>query len=173
MMPVSLYRWLITALVMTSTPALAEVYKRVMPDGSIVFSDQADPQAEKIEVTPMQTIPSDRHLLKKTTPTPRPQQKKILNYTSLEIISPEDDSVIWDNSGTVKITLSSDPSLQIIAGHGVIQFPDIFKTMARLNYQGDICLELYPYVDAPEAAGRESLAFLRPIFEDSGLEVFC
>lgn len=59
----------------------------------------------------------------------------------------------------------------LIAGHGVIQFPDIFKTMARLNYQGDICLELYPYVDAPEAAGRESLEYLSPIFEEAGLNI--
>ncbi|MFO7553722.1 MAG: sugar phosphate isomerase/epimerase family protein [Desulfobacterales bacterium] len=59
----------------------------------------------------------------------------------------------------------------LIAGHGVIRFPDIFKTMNRLNYQGDISLELYPYVDTPESAGRESLEYLRPIFEKSGLNI--
>jgi sugar phosphate isomerase/epimerase len=59
----------------------------------------------------------------------------------------------------------------LIAGHGVIRFPDILKTMIRLNYQGDISLELYPYVDAPEAAGRESLDYLQPIFEEAGLNI--
>lgn len=59
----------------------------------------------------------------------------------------------------------------LIAGHGAIRFLDIFKTMARLDYQGDISLELYPYVDTPEAAGRESLEYLRPIFEESGLNI--
>lgn len=59
----------------------------------------------------------------------------------------------------------------LIAGHGVIQFPDIFKTMTRLNYQGDISLELYPYIDTPETAGRESLEYLRPIFEEAGLNI--
>lgn len=59
----------------------------------------------------------------------------------------------------------------LIAGHGVIRFPEIFKTMNRLNYQGDISLELYPYVDTPESAGRESLEYLRPIFEKSGLNI--
>jgi sugar phosphate isomerase/epimerase len=59
----------------------------------------------------------------------------------------------------------------LIAGHGVIQFPDIFKAMAALQYQGDISLELYPYVDAPESAGRESLDYLRPIFDKSGLNI--
>jgi sugar phosphate isomerase/epimerase len=59
----------------------------------------------------------------------------------------------------------------LIAGHGVIRFLDIFKTMAELNYQGDISLELYPYTDTPELAGQESLEYLRPIFEKSGLNI--
>ncbi len=60
----------------------------------------------------------------------------------------------------------------LITGHGVIQFLDIFNTMNRLNYQGDISLELYPYVDTPESAGRESLYYLRPIFQQAGLNIF-
>lgn len=59
----------------------------------------------------------------------------------------------------------------LIAGQGVIGFIEIFQTMKNLGYQGDISLELYPYVDTPEAAGRQSLEYLRPIFEESGLEV--
>jgi sugar phosphate isomerase/epimerase len=59
----------------------------------------------------------------------------------------------------------------LITGHGVIRFLDIFKTMVRLQYRGDISLELYPYVDTPESAGRESLEYLRPIFDKSGLNI--
>ena len=59
----------------------------------------------------------------------------------------------------------------LIAGQGAIAFADVFKTMARLGYQGDISLELYPYVDIPEEAGRQSLSFLRPILNESGLNV--
>ncbi|MGD9106123.1 MAG: sugar phosphate isomerase/epimerase family protein [Desulfobacterales bacterium] len=59
----------------------------------------------------------------------------------------------------------------LIAGHGVIQFLDIFNTMVRLNYRGDISLELYPYVDTPESAGRESLYYLSPIFQKAGLKI--
>jgi sugar phosphate isomerase/epimerase len=58
-----------------------------------------------------------------------------------------------------------------IAGHGAIQFPDIFRAMVDLGYRGDISLELYPYVDTPEAAGRESLEHMRPIFEACGLDI--
>ena len=59
----------------------------------------------------------------------------------------------------------------LIAGQGAIAFPDVFKTMARLGYQGDISLELYPYVDIPEEAGRQSLSYLQPILQDSGLNI--
>jgi sugar phosphate isomerase/epimerase len=59
----------------------------------------------------------------------------------------------------------------LIPGHGVIQFLDIFNSMVRLKYQGDISLELYPYVDTPESAGRASLDYLRPIFQQAGLAI--
>lgn len=59
----------------------------------------------------------------------------------------------------------------LIAGHGAIRFLEIFRTMERLRYRGDISLELYPYADTPEAAGRKSLEHLRPIFEEAGLDI--
>jgi hypothetical protein len=43
--------------------------------------------------------------------------------------------------------------------------------MVKLGYKGDISLELYPYVDTPEPAGRESLDFLKPLFEEAGLRI--
>lgn len=58
----------------------------------------------------------------------------------------------------------------LIPGHGAIPFLEIFRTMASMDYKGDISLELYPYVDMPEEAGRESLEYLRPIFQESGLK---
>ena len=59
----------------------------------------------------------------------------------------------------------------LIAGHGAIDFKEIFETMVRLKYDGHISLELYPYVDTPEAAGRESLAHLKPLFRETGLDI--
>jgi sugar phosphate isomerase/epimerase len=59
----------------------------------------------------------------------------------------------------------------LIPGLGVIDYPAIFATMRRLGYTGDISLELYPYVDRPEEAGRESLQYLQPVFAASGLAV--
>jgi len=59
----------------------------------------------------------------------------------------------------------------LIPGHGAIPLVDVLRTMVRLGYRGHISLELYPYVDMPEEAGRESLEYLRPIFREAGLEM--
>ena len=59
----------------------------------------------------------------------------------------------------------------LIAGQGAISFKAVLQTMAGLGYDGDISLELYPYTEAPEEAGRESLDYLRPIFQEVGLNI--
>jgi len=59
----------------------------------------------------------------------------------------------------------------LILGHGAIQLSEVFKTMIRLGYQGDVSLELYPYVETPEEAGRESLNYLRSLLEESGIDL--
>ena len=59
----------------------------------------------------------------------------------------------------------------LIAGQGAIEFKEIFETMVQLGYTGDISLELYPYVDQPEEAGRESLNYLKPVFRETNLGI--
>ena len=59
----------------------------------------------------------------------------------------------------------------LVLGHGAIQFQEVFKTMINLGYEGDVSLELYPYVDTPVEAGRESLEYLRALLQDVGLDL--
>ena len=59
----------------------------------------------------------------------------------------------------------------LIAGQGAIDFASVFAAMQRLGYSGDISLELYPYVDMPEEAGRRSRQVLLPLMEAAGLPV--
>jgi sugar phosphate isomerase/epimerase len=59
----------------------------------------------------------------------------------------------------------------LIPGRGVIDFLKVFKTMARLGYDRDICLELYTYLDTPVEAGKEALNYILPVFEEAGLEL--
>jgi sugar phosphate isomerase/epimerase len=56
----------------------------------------------------------------------------------------------------------------LIPGLGAIDLKEVLATMVRLNYQGNISLELYPYTDIPEEAGRKSLEYLKPIFKEIG-----
>lgn len=59
----------------------------------------------------------------------------------------------------------------LIPGRGVIDFLEIFKAMARLGYDRDICLELYTYLDTPVEAGEEALTYILPVFKEAGLEL--
>jgi sugar phosphate isomerase/epimerase len=59
----------------------------------------------------------------------------------------------------------------LIAGDGAIDFVAVFNTMKRLGFDGDISLELYPYENTPEEAGAKSLAYLLPLFDQTGLPV--
>jgi len=57
----------------------------------------------------------------------------------------------------------------LIPGLGVLDFPGIFEAVSRLGYDGDMSLELYPYVDMPEEAGRRGLAHILPLLREAGL----
>ena len=59
----------------------------------------------------------------------------------------------------------------LIAGLGAIDFPAVFQAIKRNGYKHDMSLELYPYTDRPEEAGRLSLDHLRPLLEEAGLLV--
>ena len=59
----------------------------------------------------------------------------------------------------------------LIPGRGVIDFLEVFKAMARLGYDRDICLELYTYLDTPVEAGEEALGYILPVFEAAGLKL--
>jgi sugar phosphate isomerase/epimerase len=59
----------------------------------------------------------------------------------------------------------------LIPGLGTIDLKEVLSTMVTLGYQGDISLELYPYTDMPEEAGRKSLEFLLPLFKQAGYDL--
>jgi sugar phosphate isomerase/epimerase len=59
----------------------------------------------------------------------------------------------------------------LIPGRGCINFLEIFHSMRSMGYQGDISLELYPYVNMPTEAGRESLDYLLPLFKRADLQI--
>jgi len=48
----------------------------------------------------------------------------------------------------------------LIPGHGAIDFPAVLQAIRATAYDGWITVELYPYLDDPDAAGREALEYL-------------
>jgi sugar phosphate isomerase/epimerase len=48
----------------------------------------------------------------------------------------------------------------MIPGRGAVDFPAVLREISRSGYQGWVTVELYPYIDNPDAAGREAKAFL-------------
>ncbi len=49
----------------------------------------------------------------------------------------------------------------LIPGHGAIDFPATLAAIKATGYEGWITVELYPYINDPDAAAREALAFLK------------
>ena len=77
----------------------------------------------------------------------------------------------WIGHMHIEDIAASREHRHLIAGQGAIDFVRVFEAIGRLDYRHDISLELYPYVDTPEEAGRESLAHLLPLMETAGLAV--
>ena len=46
----------------------------------------------------------------------------------------------------------------------------MFTAMKQNGYEHDMSLELYPYTDRPEEAGRQSLVHLMPMLREAGLQ---
>jgi sugar phosphate isomerase/epimerase len=48
----------------------------------------------------------------------------------------------------------------LVPGRGAIDFPATINAIRQTGYQGWLTIELYPYIDDPDAAGREAREFL-------------
>ncbi len=48
----------------------------------------------------------------------------------------------------------------LIPGRGAIDFPAVLREIAKSGYAGWLTVELYPYIDNPDQAGREATEFL-------------
>ncbi len=48
----------------------------------------------------------------------------------------------------------------LIPGHGAIDFETILSAIRETGYDGWLTVELYPYLEDPDAAGREAVDYL-------------
>ena len=96
------------------------MYKYVAPDGSVTFSDQSRPGAEKVQVRPPDTaVPSASAGTTSAANDGAPGAANAATpYTQFVIVSPTDDEAVRANDGTVSVTMDLAPSLH--AKHAVV-----------------------------------------------------
>lgn len=111
------FPFLALALLLASQSAIGttKVYKKVMPDGSISYSDEAQENAEVLNVEPVPTVPAFKAPPSDATPEEEPDPKPKNFYASLQIVSPQHDSAFNSGSGTVEIQIKTSPKL--LRGH--------------------------------------------------------
>lgn len=87
---------------------MSQMYKRIGPNGEVYFSDQPGPDAEEIELSPVNVKPAETLEVDKVSPA---QKEEALTYTNFSIVSPMDADAIRANDGNITIQLSLQPAL--------------------------------------------------------------
>jgi sugar phosphate isomerase/epimerase len=59
----------------------------------------------------------------------------------------------------------------LVPGRGAIDFAATLAAIARTDYDGWITVELYPYIDDPDAAAREAFAYVTAAMRTAGIKL--
>lgn len=108
--------------------AQADVYKKVLPDGSVVFTDDPKEGGQKIELAPLPTIGFPKKVEPKAAaPAPGDKREKkdeagssATFYKSFAVSEPTADSAVRANDGSVSVTLSLQPPLDTKKAHRIV-----------------------------------------------------
>lgn len=95
----------------------ADIYKQVQPDGTVSYSSEPRPNAEKINPPLPQVIPA---LQPPADNAPPPAAAAPAPYTGLDIVEPADDQVIWNNAREIEVGVSLSPPLKAQQGHRLV-----------------------------------------------------
>lgn len=119
----------------------AGIYKRELPDGSAVYSDQPHPDADQLQADPPQVIAPFR-----ATPSASGTPARAANntpqpaYARLEILSPGDDQVVWNNDRLLEVAVATAPAIRARNGHRLAILID-GETVARSASETRFVLE--------------------------------
>ncbi len=113
---------IIPVLLLLATPALADVYKTVTPDGEVIYSDVKTRGAKQMNVPKAQTYtPPPLHV--RVNQPVEPEKDQAI-YSSFAIDSPVDKETIRDNLGNIPLLLTLEPELVAKDGHRIQYFLD-------------------------------------------------
>lgn len=109
--------WLACLLALASGELPAAIYKQVLPDGTVSYSNEPRPGAEKIEPPLPQVIPAMKPAAE---PSPEQPAASAAPYATLRIAIPADDQVIWSSERTLGVSVEIVPPLRIPQGHRLV-----------------------------------------------------
>lgn len=93
-------------------PLEAKVYKWVMPDGSIEYSDRPQEEgARAVELPPLQTY-SAPPIPPAGGSAPADGEPEAKGYEALEVVQPKPDETLRDTGGTISVQIRLEPALQ-------------------------------------------------------------
>jgi hypothetical protein len=109
----------------------ARFYKSVDEQGNIVYSDTPTPGAEQLTPPPISTVESkpvpkktDEEAQKTGEEGTEEAKKPPTRYTKFSMVTPRNDDTIWDNNGSVPVSLALEPPLDTENGHSVWVYVD-------------------------------------------------
>jgi len=102
----------------------AGIYKSLDAEGNIVYSDTPTIGAEKITPPPISTFKSGPGLKPAKPVADDKTAKPPTSYTSFSILQPENDVTIWDNQGSIPLSMKLDPELDTDNGHSIWVYID-------------------------------------------------
>lgn len=103
------------------TLVAAGVYKWVDADGTVHFSDVPQEGAEEVHIAPPQTYEAP------SLPPITPRPEVVANpsaYTRFALVTPAADEHVWDNTGKIVVTFTTEPPLQTDRGHRLVVLVD-------------------------------------------------
>lgn len=120
--PRTTMRLLLISLLFISASLSAEIYKTILPDGSIGYSDTPQENAEII--TPPELTPTPAVKLPPKKVPVKDDTQAAVDYQVFQISSPENDATIYDNNGSVTMSLNINPALQTSFKHTISVYLD-------------------------------------------------
>jgi hypothetical protein len=108
--------WLVLLLAAPALSAAATIYKRELPDGTVIYSDQPHPDAQEFQPSAPQTI--DPYTAPApTTSTVTRSAPPASAYRRVAITAPADDESVWNDDRVLQVAVAVEPPLR--RGHRI------------------------------------------------------
>lgn len=107
-------------LILLPSQGYAGMYKWTNDEGDIIYSDTPpNNDAEEVILPELNTTPALK-VEARPEPTQTPDESaEATSYTEFQLVNPEPDAIIRDNTGNVSVSLSLQPELDSNAGHSI------------------------------------------------------